>query len=56
MQPSKPARWGTFQTLSDIVMWIFDDGVARPEGRLRLNRNMHFVFYIRRVDSTFLGM
>ena len=42
MQPSKPARSGTFQTLRDIVMWIFDDGVARPEGRLRLESQYAF--------------
>jgi len=42
MQPSKPARSGSFQTLRDIVVWIFDDGVARPERRLRLESQYAF--------------
>ena len=46
MQPSKPARSGSFQTLRDIVVWIFDDGVARPERRLRLeSQNAFCVLY-----------
>jgi hypothetical protein len=55
MQPSKPARSGSFQTLRDIVVWIFDDGVARPERRLRLESQYAFCVLYPTCEFDILG-
>lgn len=42
LKHSLKSRSGTFQTLRDIVVWVFDDGVARPERRLRQESQFAF--------------